>query len=285
MNLVMLDTQEIVIIIILVAALLIFLSIFLPLFLIRSKYENFVLVHSVALQQLNEINKKYRFRFVKPLVLTHNYDNEDYYDIVSCTDYLLYYLVDNQSRVNRLISDTLYNKNLNEQYLKEIKNTCLMDVYDVSDLPKNRKRLQKYEERMFLKTCHYPVTETEVVVELRLTNYYGNFVRHTKSKSYQPKLLKEFIASVNARNGRYFQIRDVWDAICRVERAKVSNKMRFAIYERDHNRCVKCGSRHNLEIDHIIPIAKGGKSTFDNLQTLCHRCNKAKGTTIEKYTF
>ncbi len=73
-----------------------------------------------------------------------------------------------------------------------------------------------------------------------------------------------------------------WQSICRVERGKVTNKMRFAIYERDHYRCRKCGkSTDDLEVDHIIPISKGGKSTFDNLQTLCHRCNYRKGSNIE----
>ena len=35
------------------------------------------------------------------------------------------------------------------------------------------------------------------------------------------------------------------------------------------------------EIDHIFPISKGGKSTYDNLQTLCRRCNKLKGNSID----
>lgn len=59
--------------------------------------------------------------------------------------------------------------------------------------------------------------------------------------------------------------------------------MRFAIFRRDGERCKRCGSRHNLEIDHIVPISKGGKSTYDNLQTLCHSCNMEKGTDIERY--
>ena len=57
--------------------------------------------------------------------------------------------------------------------------------------------------------------------------------------------------------------------------------MRFSIYARDGYRCRICGARQGkivqLEIDHIIPIAKGGKSTYDNLQTLCHNCNVQKG--------
>ena len=277
-------TDTIILIIILSSALAIFLAIYIPILVIRTKYEGFVLVHSVALQQLNELNKKFRFKNVNSIVISHNYDNEDYYDTVSCTDYLLYYLVDNQSKVNRMLADALYNKNLHEQYIKEIKDTCLMGVYDISDQPRNKKLLKKYEERMFQKACFYPVTETEVIVKLFLTNLHETLIWHKKEQAYQPKALKEFIASVNVRNGKYFQIRTVWDAICRVERAKVSNKMRFAIFERDHERCKKCGSRHNLEIDHIVPISKGGKSTPNNLQTLCHRCNVEKGSTVEYYS-
>ncbi|MBO4667476.1 MAG: HNH endonuclease [Bacilli bacterium] len=58
--------------------------------------------------------------------------------------------------------------------------------------------------------------------------------------------------------------------------------MRFSIYARDGNRCRKCGRRTgDLEIDHIIPIAKGGKSTYENLQTLCKSCNKKKGSSLD----
>ncbi|MBQ8339081.1 MAG: HNH endonuclease [Clostridia bacterium] len=59
--------------------------------------------------------------------------------------------------------------------------------------------------------------------------------------------------------------------------------MRFSIYQRDGYRCRKCGvsGRHaQLEVDHIIPIAKGGKSTYNNLQTLCHKCNVEKGDNL-----
>lgn len=59
--------------------------------------------------------------------------------------------------------------------------------------------------------------------------------------------------------------------------------MRFEIYARDGYKCCRCGKSGqyvSLEIDHIIPISKGGKSTYDNLQTLCHQCNVEKGDSI-----
>lgn len=38
--------------------------------------------------------------------------------------------------------------------------------------------------------------------------------------------------------------------------------------------------KQDLEIDHILPISKGGKSTIDNLQTLCKTCNKEKSDLV-----
>jgi len=39
-------------------------------------------------------------------------------------------------------------------------------------------------------------------------------------------------------------------------------------------------SKENLEFDHIIPISKGGATTFRNLQLLCHNCNNIKSDNI-----
>ena len=41
--------------------------------------------------------------------------------------------------------------------------------------------------------------------------------------------------------------------------------------------CANCGVLGNLVLDHIIPIAKGGRSQYDNLQLLCADCNRIKG--------
>lgn len=35
-----------------------------------------------------------------------------------------------------------------------------------------------------------------------------------------------------------------------------------------------------LEINHIIPVARGGETVEDNLQTLCWKCNRAKSDKI-----
>lgn len=71
------------------------------------------------------------------------------------------------------------------------------------------------------------------------------------------------------------------------QRALMTSKLRQHIKERDHFTCCACGLSTSqepnllLEIDHILPVSKGGLTTEDNLQTLCWRCNRSKGNKIE----
>ena len=66
------------------------------------------------------------------------------------------------------------------------------------------------------------------------------------------------------------------------QRSIMSNDLREAIKQRDNYTCCKCGNSVYkepnllLEVDHIIPISKGGKTEASNLQTLCWRCNRKK---------
>lgn len=69
----------------------------------------------------------------------------------------------------------------------------------------------------------------------------------------------------------------------KAQRSAMTNDLREAIKKRDNYTCQKCGNsvlkepNLLLEVDHIVPIAKGGKTEADNLQTLCWRCNRKKG--------
>jgi 5-methylcytosine-specific restriction endonuclease McrA len=43
------------------------------------------------------------------------------------------------------------------------------------------------------------------------------------------------------------------------------------------NRCLSCGETTTLTVDHVVPIAKGGTNSIDNIQPLCGSCNSRKG--------
>ena len=57
---------------------------------------------------------------------------------------------------------------------------------------------------------------------------------------------------------------------------RVPDSMRATVLVRDGGRCRRCRRAIQLEMDHIVPVSKGGKTEESNLQTLCRRCNRAK---------
>lgn len=64
-----------------------------------------------------------------------------------------------------------------------------------------------------------------------------------------------------------------------VERKPLSKKIRFEVFKRDSFTCQYCGSKAPdviLEIDHMKPVAKGGKNEIINLITSCFDCNRGK---------
>ena len=142
--------------------------------------------------------------------------------------------------------------------------------------------MQRIEQKLIDKEKLKPQTTFTVKVTLNETNING-YWRDEKVAVFNIEQIREIIMRLKDKTySGFYNDQEVWNAICRVERGKVSNKMRFSIYERDGYRCCKCHRKTNdLEIDHIIPISKGGKSTYDNLQTLCHRCNVEKGSDLD----
>jgi 5-methylcytosine-specific restriction endonuclease McrA len=66
----------------------------------------------------------------------------------------------------------------------------------------------------------------------------------------------------------------------RKRRPHIPNAMRHKVWQRDKGRCTHdlghghtCGDRYMVEIDHLIPWAKGGPHTVDNLALKCRRHN------------
>lgn len=48
---------------------------------------------------------------------------------------------------------------------------------------------------------------------------------------------------------------------------------KMIVWQRDKNRCTKCGSNQNLEFKYITPASNGGSDTHKNIHLLCQNCN------------
>lgn len=64
-------------------------------------------------------------------------------------------------------------------------------------------------------------------------------------------------------------------------RPAIPAAVRREVWRRDEGKCARCGSRENLEYDHIIPVSKGGGNTARNIELLCQDCNRSKGDSIQ----
>ena len=68
-----------------------------------------------------------------------------------------------------------------------------------------------------------------------------------------------------------------------MKRKSISKKLRFEIFKRDSFTCQFCGKSSPsviLEIDHILPVSKGGDNDILNLITTCFDCNRGKKNTL-----
>lgn len=62
-----------------------------------------------------------------------------------------------------------------------------------------------------------------------------------------------------------------------------SREVRFTrrnIFFRDRNRCQYCGrifAQREMNLDHVVPLSRGGTSCWENVVCACIRCNTLKG--------
>ncbi len=64
------------------------------------------------------------------------------------------------------------------------------------------------------------------------------------------------------------------------ERATWPRGLKQQLMRRQANTCVYCAYRRtaaSLEIDHMVPVVRGGANDVSNLQVICRPCNQRKG--------
>lgn len=114
---------------------------------------------------------------------------------------------------------------------------------------------------------------------------WGKLYKLYGSNSYDPTVLENEISSlmsddeVTKKAGCYEYLLGMKKAPKVLSLRAFSDSQKRTAYEKQKGVCPICGKVHpieEMEGDHIIPWSKGGKTTQDNCQMLCKKCNLAK---------
>jgi len=101
--------------------------------------------------------------------------------------------------------------------------------------------------------------------------YLGQMVK-MDSIRYRTFVAKGLKCCVCGIEGTFFALERHIAFSKKQQKANPNGRYHFNLYGIDEN-----GEEVLITKDHIIPVSKGGKDTFKNLQTMCTNCNFEKG--------
>ena len=253
-------------------------AVYLIYILINKKNEKLILKYSMRVQRLLELNANTSFITLQPTYSIKHICNSRYqFDRLTTRDYLIGEMNSRESFYSNLVWLIDTNRNRYNSYIT-ISKTILTTVTELDcirigiSLP----RFLKYEEKVFQKKLlKQPQLDVTVHCDISYTSPTGKS-HSSKCANYnfaELKALFNYTQELKAfRQTRQYQIK--------LERSKMSDSLRYNILKRDNFRCQICGSTQldgvKLQVDHIIPVSKGGLTESNNLQTLCDRCNLGK---------
>lgn len=117
--------------------------------------------------------------------------------------------------------------------------------------------------------------ETEVVISPRS-------IQRIVAKSGKMRTVKEAFGLAMGKGRVVWQLEE--DKKRREgARHQVAKRMRYEVMKRDGFKCVLCGSKELLQIDHRVARMNDGLDTFENLRTLCLECNIGNAQTKKEY--
>lgn len=115
--------------------------------------------------------------------------------------------------------------------------------------------------------------------------------KHYVRSSYKVKVkTNSFAYNYEYIQNRYNELKSInFECTLRAYHSKNQRKLatrelREKIMQRDSYTCQICGKympdEIGLQIDHIIPVSKGGKTVESNLRVLCSKCNSSKSDKV-----
>ena len=136
--------------------------------------------------------------------------------------------------------------------------------YDESELQRYESTLKKMPIKVL--KSHDVIEFDKKLVELKVKKM--TLEQKAEIKKLCESKIQEFVMNRGL---------SIWDY--RLLDSPVSDNLRYKVLKEAKGRCALCGATKDmvaLDVDHIIPRSKKGKSIYENLQVLCAKCNRTK---------
>ena len=219
---------------------------------------------------LQDLNQRYHFyELPKTRVERYTLKSKREFDSFDPQTKMMMRVDDNHDLYEQLIQQTKYNKDLFHEYQRELDKLPITET-----TPVKRLKIYKYhqiENAICIENIQRPVLNIKYCVLWEYTSPQGRKHYH-EAQSYNEDDINNFF--------RELKKTEIYKKSKSYQRSLMTPSLRYDVMRRDGFRCVLCGRTVNdgikLHVDHIMPIAKGGKTVKSNLRTLCHECNLGK---------
>ena len=213
-------------------------------------YKKLILISTKAIK-IKELNNKYQFNNkTNTITIKEQVSSKRKFNNITKEEVIRYYIENDINCLRKSIENTILDLQNLKNYKEELNKILLNNSDFVSK--KNRFFYQRLEKRIISSLIYQ---KENLLLNVKITITYHAY---NGGKKYCETIKRE--------------------------RNKVTSTLRYDVLKRDHFTCKMCGATVKdgikLQVDHIIPVSKGGKTTMSNLQTLCQRCNQGKSNKI-----
>jgi hypothetical protein len=160
----------------------------------------------------------------------------------------------NELKIKRLSEEELAKKKQQEILLQQEQELKLQEKLKAQEREKAEAKAKFYER---LDTAYKERVKQEILEKER-------------KKALESEAIRELIED-GKLNHEFSQ---------QYKRDPIPSHVKEAVWKRDEGACVNCGSRAQLEFDHVIPVSKGGGCSVNNIQLLCFNCNRKKSNKV-----
>lgn len=248
---------------------------------LNSEHQKLVKRTSTKCAKLRELNKSFQFAPLKKKQYLYNdCISKSQFDRQRGYDFLVAMAKESPRWIEDLIFFARKNQLLFEEYnqqLAQIGPTSVKRIKSTKTLM-SVAAYRKIEEEIYWEEVQHPILTPTVVVVTSYTSAKGRNT-YRKEERFEISDLKDVLKAAEKQNG-YMQSREY-------QRSLMTSALRYSVLKRDQFRCQICGASAadgvKLEVDHILPISKGGKTELNNLRTLCRECNRGKRDRFDPY--